>query len=61
LDKKRGKEKITLRNRLGTNSTDKSNEIHQDLRDIWVGREVGCLVGGGRRRVEQEMRCGWAG
>jgi hypothetical protein len=44
--KRRGSDEITLRNGLGTNYTNIYVEIHQDLREIWVGREVGCLVGG---------------
>jgi hypothetical protein len=46
--KRKRTEEITSRNRPGMISTDKSNEIHQDFRGIWVGREVGWLVGGGR-------------
>jgi hypothetical protein len=46
--KRRGSEEITLRNGLGTNSTDRNVEIHQDLREIWVGERGG--VPGRRRR-----------
>jgi hypothetical protein len=44
----RGTEEITLRNGLGKISTDKYNEIHQDLRAIWVGEGGG--VAGQRRK-----------
>jgi hypothetical protein len=46
--KRRGSKDITLRNVLGMNFLNKSNENHQDLREIWVGERGG--VPGRRRR-----------
>jgi hypothetical protein len=47
--KRRGTKEITLRNGLGTMSTKKSNEIHQDLREIWV--EERGEVAGRRKKI----------
>jgi hypothetical protein len=47
---KEGAEEITLKNGLGTNSTDRSNEIHQDLSEIWMGERGGVLDRRRRRK-----------
>jgi hypothetical protein len=58
--KKRGTEEITSRNGLGMISTNRSEEIHQDLRGIWMG-ERGGVAGQRRKKIWVGVWLGQAG